>query len=147
MIFFYPRTNMSLDFSPVKISSSSRTTSSVFQMITLSSNLDTSRNTKYMMTRINRTRKNSSTDLTRELTSLVSSVKCRGRGQVQSCLWGTCPPTSRFSPETNTRRHSLQGHKPMDLLSVQVNRTLNGRPVRFPVCRGGAGAGFLRVLG
>lgn len=36
---FYPRTNMSLDFSPVKMSSSSRTTSSVFQMITLSSNL------------------------------------------------------------------------------------------------------------
>lgn len=35
----HPRTNMSLDFSPVKISSSSRTTSSVFQMITLSSNL------------------------------------------------------------------------------------------------------------
>lgn len=32
---------MSLDFSPVKMSSSSRTTSSVFQMMTLSSNLDT----------------------------------------------------------------------------------------------------------
>lgn len=31
---------MSLDFSPVKMSSSSRTTSSVFQMITLSSNLE-----------------------------------------------------------------------------------------------------------
>ena len=30
---------MSLDFSPVKMSSSSNTTSSVFQMITLSSNL------------------------------------------------------------------------------------------------------------
>lgn len=45
-LFFYPRTNMSLDFSPVKISSSSRTTSSVFQMITLSSNLAASKNTR-----------------------------------------------------------------------------------------------------
>ncbi len=35
----YPLTNMSLDFSPVKMSSSSRTTSSVFHTITLSSNL------------------------------------------------------------------------------------------------------------
>lgn len=38
---------MSLDFSPVKMSSSSRTTSSVFQMITLSSNLPWQEMRKY----------------------------------------------------------------------------------------------------